>query len=132
MEYCKMQWASRNLTRIIYGPDSSFGLKDINFSLPIDFEVTSDPNNFFTMKDTKDLLLFNYLGHLVNGAQNSLMNSTNTQFLITYNDNPESIAEEFGISLGKAIALANYTKRIMNSLHSIDANAELGYFRGIF
>lgn len=131
MEYCRIQWASRNLTRIIYGDITSFGLKEINFSLPVDFEITNDPKSYFNMNDTKELLMFNYQGHLVDNAHNSLLRFNNSQYLISNWHNPDSIAVRFSISPRQASSLASYAIRIVESLRSIDSNAELSYFRGI-
>ena len=129
-EYCKIQWASRNLTRIIYGAESNLGLKHINFSLPVEFEVDSDPNHFLNMEEVKKLLLFNYQGYLVNGASFSLLNFDNSRFLLQNSHSLIVIADKFGLSLAKASGLVKYANRIVSSLRSIDQNAEVGYFRG--
>lgn len=129
-EYCRIQWASRNLTRIIYGSDSSFGIKEINFSLPVDFEVTSNPSEFFTMEEVRKFIMFGYKGDIVNGAKDSLGLFNNSQFLLSNLNDPSLIGEKFSIPTNKASALAKFTKRIMDSISSIDKNAENGYFRG--
>lgn len=131
MELCRIQWGSRNLSRIIFGPQSSFGLKEINFSLPIDFEMATTPDTFLSTEDGRRLLLVDYRGQHAYYAPYSLMAFNNSDYLLKHLEEPDKLAETFLLTSFQAKSLASFARRIVLSLRTIEKVPELGYLRGI-
>jgi hypothetical protein len=128
MELCRIQWGSRNLSRIIYGEQSSFGLKEINYSLPIAFEYTDNPELYLSFEEVKELLAVNYQGY--QNGQQSLMNFSNIEYVLANVDDSKLIANRFQVTEAKAIQLCAWLKSIEISLSNIEQNYEMPYFRG--
>ena len=132
IDMCRMQWGSRNISRIIFGDDTFFGLQEINFSLPIPFEFTDKPDLFLTYQETRELLAVNYQG-AQHSQPNSIINFTNIGFLLQNLNETNLLASRFVLSEPKAAQLAAWVKRVLNSLNVIDPdNPEISYFRGTF
>ena len=132
MDYCRIQWGSKNLTKIIFGENSTFGLKEINFSLPIPFEFTENEEYFLTLQESKELLSVNYEGYQ-SDHKYSLMNYDNLNFLLKNLDQLNMVSYRFNISKAKSGELIKWIKRLYQSLKVIDnSNPELAYFRGSF
>lgn len=130
MELCRIQWGSKNISRIIFGSNSSLGLKEINYSLPINFEVPTAPETFLATEEARRLLMVEYQGNQIREAQYSLMNFNNSEFLLANIDNPNNIANVFNLTLPKAVNLGHFAKRLIQSLKTIDKVPEQGFVRG--
>lgn len=130
MDLCRMQWGSRNLSRAIFGDNSFFGLNQINFSLPIAFEYTDNPEFYLTMTETKELLSVNYLGKQ-NDQPNSIMNYTNINYILNNINRVDLIATRLVLSEQKTYVLISWIYHVMKSVKIIqETNFEIAYFRG--
>lgn len=130
MNLCRIQWGARNLSRAMFGDDSFFGLNQINFSLPIQFEYTDNPEIFLTTQEVRDLLSV-----LDSGRQteqpNSLMNITNVEFLLNNLNDTAKISSRFLINEAKSKGISKWMKRIVKAVTTIESqNFEMAYFRG--
>lgn len=123
-----MQWGSRNLSRIMFGDHSFFGLKEINYSLPVTFEFTDKPELYLSSQEAKDLLSVNYQGY--QNGQHSLMNISNVQYILENINETQMVAFRLQVSEAKAEQLSRWLTTIENSLKTIEEHYQMPYFRG--
>lgn len=130
MNLCRIQWGSRNISRAVFGDSSFFGLNEINFSLPIPFEYTDNPDLFLTTQEARDLLAVDEVGRQ-NTVPTSLMNFSNVEFLLKNINDTAKIASRLQISEAKSGGISKWMKRVVKAITTIESkNFEIAYFRG--
>lgn len=128
-----MQWGAKNCTQIIGNPEFIKGYEDMNKSIIFDFEVCGDdPDYRLTYDEAKTLLSKNK-----DGSQNkevrSLLNFTNSKYLIQNLNNFEGIKNQFGLSnINKAKGLSAFYNNTLATFKLNTNSPELSFYRARF
>lgn len=132
-DLCIMQWGAKNLTQLFGNQEYIDGYKSMNSSMPFDFEMClDDPESRLTYNEAKKLL-----SKTLDGRQNtevsSLLNFTNSKYLIENLGNYEGIMRRFGLSNEKkGKGLSAYYNHTIKTFKLTTNSPELAFFRARF
>lgn len=133
LDLCVIQWGAKNVTQVIGNPEFIDGYKSMNNSIPFDFEVCGDkPEYRLSFEEAKRLLSMNE-----NGTQNeestSLLNFTNSKYLISNLGDFSGIMTRFKLStIEKAQGLSAYYNHTISTFKLNTGSPELSFYRARF
>lgn len=132
-DLCIMQWGSKNLTQLIGNQEFIDGYHSMNKSVPFDYEVCGDSSEYrLSYTEAKRLLSKTEKGFQSN-EKTSLLNFTNSKYLIENLDDFKGIKERFGLdSEKKAEGLSKYYKNTIKTFKLSTNSPELAFFRARF
>lgn len=133
LDLCINQWGAKNVTQIIANPEFIDGYRSMNNSILFDFEVCgNNPEYRLTYEEARRLLSMN-----PNGTQNteptSLLNFTNSKYLIENLGDFEKIKNRFRLgSTKKAEGLSKYYNNTITTFKLNTGSPELSFYRARF
>lgn len=132
-DLCIIQWGSKNGTQLIGNTEFIDGYKSMNNSILFDYEVCGDnPSARLDYDEAKRLLSKKQDGNQ-NDEPTSLLNFTNSKFLIDNLNNFGAIKTRFGLStVDKAKGLSAYYNRTISTFRLNTNSPELSFYRARF
>lgn len=130
---CKMQWGAKNLTQLIGNQEFIDGYRNMNSSVPFDYEMCGDdPAARLSYTEASRLLSKGQDGNQ-NYQVGSLLNLTNSKYLIENLNDFEGIKWRFGLSdIAKAKGLSAYYNHTIKTFKLTTNSPELAFFRARF
>lgn len=128
-----MQWGAKNGTNLLANTEFIKGYRNMNDSTLFDFEVCGDnPDARLTYEEAKRLLSRQSDGNQ-NNEPTSLLNFTNSYYLIKNLNNTKGIMERFQLSsLSKAEGLSAYYTDTLSTFKLNTNSPELSFYRARF
>ena len=129
-DFCVLQWGTKYLTNQIGNVQYVRGLRDLNGSIPLDYEVCGKNNC-----DRNSEIGINTARRLLNSSNgtvcsaSSLLNFTNSNFFIDHLGNPYEIAKKLDLTTNQAALLSQYYSQTLNDLSLASNSPTLSYFR---
>lgn len=130
-ELCMIQWGSRGVTNLLGNESFIQGFKDLNNSFMMEFELGTGNNSLqqFSLREVQRLMSRNS-DYSQSNEPTSLLNFSNANFLTSYLNKTDKLADRFKLTLDQASLLSPYYSQVLRALGRTAINYQISYFRG--